>query len=231
MHRKSHTYLKSRGIYIIALLSCLLFVSCENFQVTQTYERPCGTGVDTSSLNAGISTSPHDVVVYSGSRQNFWPQVFDITCQSVKYTLSKNLGSIDANGLYTAPTSLATSSDSVFLYVQSYAKPSLIDTVRIQLLPPTNAPCDVSAVHYSTDVLPILNSNCMSCHSTRGYIQSGGGIDLDSITNVLRYVNNGLLLATINYSDTYKMPRQAARLDTCDVKKIRTWIEKGAPND
>ncbi len=215
---------------VLSILS-LALTACENFQLPQTYDRPCGASVDTTSPNAGIFTSPHDVNVYAGSKQQFWPEIFDVACTAVKYSLSKPLGSVSADGLYTAPATITGSSDSVMLIVQSYAKTSLVDTLHLVILPPAADSCIVTTSHYSTDVLPILQNNCLSCHSTRSYVQSGGGVDLDSIDNVRFYVNNGLLLSTINYSDTYKMPRQAERLDTCSIKRIRVWIEQGAQND
>ncbi len=218
------------GLFVVLVLSMLS--SCENFQLPQTYQRsPCSDTTDTTSKFALVFTSPHEVEVFAGTKQQFWPEVDEISCKEVSYRLSKSVGSVDANGLYTAPSSVGPAGDTVFLYVQSWAKRSLIDTVSIFLHPTDTSPCDVSSVKYSADIFPILDASCLSCHSTARYLRSGGGVNLDSVSNLKPYVLNGLLLRSIDYSGNFKMPRQAARLDTCSILKIKKWINDGAQDN
>ncbi len=200
--------------------------------MAERYEQnPCGSGVDTSSADAYVFLSPRGVVVRAGSQQQFWQDVQFISCTSVKYRLSKALGTISQDGLYTAPSTVGVNGDTVLLTIQSYAKKSLTDTVLIYLAPRTADTCDVTTVRYSSDILPILQNACLGCHSSQSYNRSGGGVNLDSIQNVRTYALNGLLLSSINYSSTFKMPREAERLDSCSIKKVRVWIERGALND
>lgn len=226
----------SRGFKLLTagmLVAAVCFIaSCANLDLPETYDRgPCGDNVDTTSINAYIFTMPRtDVVVRVGTQQQFWTTIEELSCTSVRYTLSKELGSVDASGLYTAPTTLATSSDSVWLYVQSYAKRSLMDTVLI-IVERKYPDCTPGAVTYSGTIEPLMQEHCTGCHSSQSYTKSGGGVLLETYADVRRSALEGRLLATIDYVSPYKMPKNSLRLDSCSIEAVRSWIVKGAPND
>jgi hypothetical protein len=45
-------------------------------------------------------------------------------------------------------------------------------------------------------------------------------------------VDNGRFWGAINHEDGYSpMPQNLPKLNDCDLKKIRTWIDEGALND
>jgi hypothetical protein len=218
------------GITLCVVVSFV--TSCGNLELPLAYDRgPCGDNVDTTSVNTYIFTMPRtDVVVRAGTQQQFWTTIEELSCTSVRYTLSKALGSVDASGLYTAPTSLATNSDSVWLYVQSYAKRSLMDTVLI-VVEKKYADCTPDAVTYSGTIEPLMQEHCTGCHSSQSYTKSGGGVLLETYADVRRSALEGRLLATIDYVSPYKMPKNSLRLDSCSIEAVRSWIVKGAPND
>ena len=100
-----------------------------------------------------------------------------------------------------------------------YVKKDLITTNCN--LPPT--------VSFATDVTPILQSNCYSCHSTASNIT---GVLLENFNEVSLYVQNGRLLGTITHASGYiPMPDGAAKLDDCSIAAIKNWIDNGAPNN
>jgi len=95
--------------------------------------------------------------------------------------------------------------------------------------PPATA-CDTTAVKYSTTVVPIFSRSCYSCHS--GTAASGGGINLDTYSSVLLQVTRGRLIGAISHLSGYSaMPQGNAKLPDCEISKITTWVNAGAPNN
>ena len=91
--------------------------------------------------------------------------------------------------------------------------------------------CDTSGViSYTSQVKPILNNSCNSCHG--GTAQAGGGISLSSYTAVKVTADNGTLVGSIAHDNGYsQMPKNADQLSTCKVATIKKWVDAGAPNN
>lgn len=103
---------------------------------------------------------------------------------------------------------------------------------KAELTYPSNgtATCDTTAVKYSVDILSIMSINCYACHS--GTASSGGGIALDTYAGLKAYANNGQLLNSVLQNGTVPaMPLGGSMLSTCDINKIRAWINNGTPNN
>lgn len=99
---------------------------------------------------------------------------------------------------------------------------------KSDLLYPDSA-CDTSAVKYSTSVLPILSSNCISCH---GGSAPSAGISLDTYAGVKMQADNGRLWGAVSHSASFSpMPKNSNKLNDCSLAKIRIWIAAGAPNN
>ncbi|MDQ3049842.1 MAG: hypothetical protein M3Q95_03040 [Bacteroidota bacterium] len=91
------------------------------------------------------------------------------------------------------------------------------------------AGCDTSSVTYSLTVKPILDQNCMSCHSQA--LQQGGVI-LETHADVVTYVTSGQLLGSINHLSGFSpMPQGGPKLNDCNILKIETWVQAGALNN
>ena len=86
--------------------------------------------------------------------------------------------------------------------------------------------CDTTAVKYSTVIKPLIEKNCISCHSPGGVQES---VPLNTYDGLKLYATNGLLVARTN-DNTTPMP-QSGLLPLCDRDKIRAWVKRGAPND
>jgi cytochrome c5 len=89
--------------------------------------------------------------------------------------------------------------------------------------------CDTVNVSYAATVLPVLESECYSCHdqSTRF-----GNVLLEGYDNLKTYVDNGLFWGAIAHLDGFSaMPKGGNRLPDCDLDKIQAWINQGAPNN
>jgi len=89
--------------------------------------------------------------------------------------------------------------------------------------------CDLTTVTYAGSVLPIIQSNCMSCHSTAAQL---GGVNLEGFTNLKAYATNGKLSGTIQHNPGFSaMPKGAGKLSDCDIAIINQWISNGIQNN
>jgi hypothetical protein len=91
------------------------------------------------------------------------------------------------------------------------------------------ATCDTANVTFSLSVKPIITNKCQGCHSASS---PGGGYDLSTYTGVKTTVTNGKLWGSVNFLTGYSaMPKGGSKLSTCELAKIKKWIDAGAPNN
>lgn len=84
--------------------------------------------------------------------------------------------------------------------------------------------CGTQIPVYTTDIKPIFDTHCNSCHGKR----AAGGYDLRLMEDITRGANNGELLGTIKWEGHYPhMPARANKLDDATIKKIECWIQTG----
>ena len=89
--------------------------------------------------------------------------------------------------------------------------------------------CDTANITYGSTITPILSSFCISCH---GGTTASAGINLDSYAAVKIQIDNGRLWGAVSHATNYSpMPKNAAQLNTCNLAKIKKWIDAGAPNN
>lgn len=94
---------------------------------------------------------------------------------------------------------------------------------------PNAGGCNTEDVSFGTDVVPVIDNNCIGCHSGPS---PQGGVLLESYTNVKSVVNSGQLEGAITWAAGYTpMPYNQAQLDQCTIDKIKSWIDDGAPNN
>lgn len=93
----------------------------------------------------------------------------------------------------------------------------------------TNQVCDTVGVAYSTVVQPILQSRCLGCHSGAN---ASAGIDLASYDNVNVFVQTGRLIGVIDHQPGFSaMPKGTPKMPSCEIDKIKSWVNSGAPNN
>lgn len=89
--------------------------------------------------------------------------------------------------------------------------------------------CDTVSVSFAATVFPILEANCVSCHS--GSFPAGN-IPLEDHADILLTAQSGSLVGTIAHEPGFSpMPQGGGQLPECNIKKIRAWVEDGAPNN
>ncbi len=89
--------------------------------------------------------------------------------------------------------------------------------------------CDTSNVKFSTTVKPIIDNNCMGCHSGSS---PAGGIALTNYSQIKTVAANGRLLGSIEHAPGYSpMPKNMAMLSSCKIAQIKIWINEGMQNN
>lgn len=99
-----------------------------------------------------------------------------------------------------------------------------------EILYPESANCTAPTIStFSDTVLPLLNNRCNNCHAGSS---PSGGIALDTHANVMKYVNDGSLMGSINFASGFSpMPKNSGKMSACDIQKIQSWIDAGALNN
>ncbi len=94
--------------------------------------------------------------------------------------------------------------------------------------------CDTTAaIEFSTQVWPVIENNCLSCHNSS---LSRGGVNLDGYQQVKYYsenLRNGIpvILGVINYMNGFSNMPPSKKLDDCTIRIIELWIEQGIHNN
>ena len=90
--------------------------------------------------------------------------------------------------------------------------------------------CDTTGTKYSTNISAIIsNYGCLACHAGGN---PSGGINLENHANLKLSVNNGKLMGSISHASGFiPMPDGAAKMNQCDINRIKAWIAAGAPDN
>lgn len=86
--------------------------------------------------------------------------------------------------------------------------------------------CVTANVKFSTFVQPLVVNRCQGCHNSAS---TGGGIFLRNYAEIKATVQNGTFYGSISHATGYSaMPKVGTRLSTCELAKIKAWIDAGA---
>ena len=93
-----------------------------------------------------------------------------------------------------------------------------------------NCTVDAASVKYSTTVTSIINSyGCIGCHSGPS---PSGSLNFSTYAGVKGVADNGRLYGAINHDPGFvPMPQGGGKMSGCDIKRIKAWIDAGAPNN
>ncbi len=94
-------------------------------------------------------------------------------------------------------------------------------------------PCQTQNISYSTNVLPVLQAQCYSCHGASTAATNGAGINLEGYTALSAYLqaNQKTFLGAIKQEVGYAPMPKGGRLDNCTISQIESWINAGYPNN
>jgi hypothetical protein len=94
------------------------------------------------------------------------------------------------------------------------------------LYPNYSTVCDTTNVTFSTTIVPILNNNCLSCHSNANAGSSGNSIALENYSDVK--ANATAIAGSIKHTGSYSpMPKNGGKLKDCSIKQFDIWVRKG----
>ncbi len=93
-----------------------------------------------------------------------------------------------------------------------------------------NCSVDASTTKYSTTVNNLMTAyGCIGCH---GAVGPSGNINLNTYAGVKTVADNGRLYGAVSHAAGYDpMPQGGDKLNACDLKKLKAWIDAGAPNN
>ncbi len=95
---------------------------------------------------------------------------------------------------------------------------------------PDNNTCDTSMVSFTFDIVPVLSSHCLGCHSNSNASVFGGGIRLEDYEDVAGYSER--IIGAINHRDGFlPMPRGSNKLDPCPINQFEAWVNSGKPEN
>jgi hypothetical protein len=93
-----------------------------------------------------------------------------------------------------------------------------------------NCSVDPATVKYSTTISTILISyGCIGCHSGPS---PSASINLSAYAGIKTVADNGRLYGAISHAPGFvPMPQGGGKMNACDMKKVKAWIDAGAPNN
>ena len=90
--------------------------------------------------------------------------------------------------------------------------------------------CDTTSVTFAGSIAPLLQNNCLTCHSNNNAASQGGNIRLQNYADI--YTKKTVILASINrMTGALPMPKGTAKLNICLIRQAEIWINNGAPNN
>ncbi|MFT5969952.1 MAG: hypothetical protein ACI8ZO_000457 [Flavobacteriales bacterium] len=88
--------------------------------------------------------------------------------------------------------------------------------------------CNLEAVSYTSNIVPILQNNCFQCHNNSTNPLSGG-IGFETYADIKPYADSGTLQCAINHNiGCSPMPKNGPKLSDCTISQIENWITDGS---
>lgn len=98
------------------------------------------------------------------------------------------------------------------------------------LYPYLSTGCDTSNVTYTGKIVPLLENNCLSCHSHAAAASLGNNIHLESYADVKALTTS--IAGAINHTGSFSpMPKNGGKLSSCLINQFDIWVRNGALNN
>lgn len=92
--------------------------------------------------------------------------------------------------------------------------------------------CDTADVKFSAFIKPMIDAKCVGCHSGSA---PSGGVKLTTHAEIQAAAKSGQLYGVLAwvapYTGSKQMPPGGPKWPECDINKVKSWINKGAPNN
>jgi uncharacterized membrane protein len=97
---------------------------------------------------------------------------------------------------------------------------------------PGQTTCDTANVSFSKDIKPLIDAQCSGCHNTQS---PTAGVSLSTHAEIQAYAKSGQLYGVLSwlapYTGSKQMPPSGPKWSNCNLSKLKSWIDKGAPNN
>lgn len=94
---------------------------------------------------------------------------------------------------------------------------------------PGGTDCITENVSFAQTIWPVVNNNCVSCHSGAG---ASAGISLSSHSEIVAAIDGGRFLGAIRHDQGFSaMPQGASKLNDCSIQQIEAWVQQGKLNN
>jgi hypothetical protein len=89
--------------------------------------------------------------------------------------------------------------------------------------------CDTTKFTYAAAIKPIIDANCINCHSAS---YAGGNWNFADFNLLRAAALSGRLVGSISHNAGFRqMPQGSAKLSDCKITQIRKWVQAGAQNN
>lgn len=90
-------------------------------------------------------------------------------------------------------------------------------------------PCDtMTTISYTNHIAPILQNNCIACHSGSG---ANADVHLDTYAGVYDVASSGSLVGVTWHESGYTPMPPNYQIDSCSLVQIKKWVLAGSPNN
>jgi hypothetical protein len=127
--------------------------------------------------------------------------------------------------------------------VRSFIASSAV--VGLALLPPVGSPdSGADVVSFKEDVSSIIQIRCLSCHKPGGTGYEKSGHDMRTYKGLMKdtkfcsiitpgdaFLSNLNVLVEGRASKSIRMPLKKKKLNPCDQRVFRRWVNQGAKNN
>lgn len=83
-------------------------------------------------------------------------------------------------------------------------------------------------VSFSTDILPLIQANCVSCHSQP---TPNGNTPLENYDNIKAAGTSGVLLDVLRGENGRSVMPPTGALPSSEIELVERWINNGMPNN
>lgn len=136
--------------------------------------------------------------------------------------LYKAITETDLSDIMPPPPNVALSSENILkirTWIEQGASNETCDN---------SSACDTGTVTYSTTIATIMSTNCIGCHNASS---ASGGFNLSSYAGVKSAVDASKLYESVSQNGAAASMPPSYKLSTCDINRIKAWIDAGAPNN
>jgi len=93
-----------------------------------------------------------------------------------------------------------------------------------------NEPEPLEMVSYLTNVVPLIQTNCLGCHSAADP-SFGAGHILEGYENLKVFVDDGRLINVLKNENGFSLMPPSGSLVDFDIALIEQWIDEGAEDN